>query len=117
MRLLTQNTEELILQELFKTKNTEELILKELFNLNQKFDDFKNSTQRQFKQIREEIQELEQNMATKEELKALEEKMATKEELRAMKENVNSTEYIEKIAREKLGMYLPNEKVYIDIGK
>ena len=26
-------------------------------------------------------------------------------------------EYIEEIAREKLGMYLPNEKVYIDIGK
>lgn len=31
------------------------------------------------------------------------------------KENVNSTEYIENIAREKLGMYLPNERVYYDI--
>lgn len=41
----------------------------------------------------------------------------TKESLVAMKENVNSPEYIEQIAREKLGMYLPNEKVYIDIGK
>jgi len=41
----------------------------------------------------------------------------TKESLIAMKENVNSPEYIEQIAREKLGMYLPNEKVYIDIGK
>ena len=26
-------------------------------------------------------------------------------------------EYIEQIAREKLDMYLPNERVYIDIGK
>lgn len=41
----------------------------------------------------------------------------TKESLLVMKENVNSPEYIEKIAREKLGMYLPNERVYIDIGK
>ena len=41
----------------------------------------------------------------------------TKESLVAMKENVNSPEYIEKIAREKLGMYLPNERVYIDISK
>lgn len=31
--------------------------------------------------------------------------------------NIDSTEYIEKIAREKLDMYLPNEKVYIDIEK
>ncbi len=41
----------------------------------------------------------------------------TKESLLTMKENVNSPEYIEQIAREKLGMYLPNERVYIDIGK
>lgn len=41
----------------------------------------------------------------------------TKESLLAMKDNVNSPEYIEEIAREKLDMYLPNEKVYIDIGK
>lgn len=40
-----------------------------------------------------------------------------KEELLAMKENLNSTEYIEQVAREKLGMYLPNERVYIDIAK
>ena len=40
-----------------------------------------------------------------------------KEELIAMKENADSPEYIEKIAREKLGMYLPNERVYIDIEK
>ena len=41
----------------------------------------------------------------------------TKEDLIAMKENVDSSEYIEKIAREKLGMYLPNERVYIDKEK
>ena len=36
------------------------------------------------------------------------------EELLATQENVNSPEYIEKVAREKLDMYLPNETVYID---
>lgn len=39
-----------------------------------------------------------------------------KSELMATKENINSQEYIEKVAREKLNMYKPNEKVYIDIG-
>lgn len=34
-------------------------------------------------------------------------------ELKAKKENVDSNEYIEEIAREKLDMYLPNERVYI----
>lgn len=57
----------------------------------------------------------------KQEIKKCEEQIAeakeTKESLVQMKENVNSPEYIEQIAREKLGMYLPNEKVYIDIGK
>ena len=41
----------------------------------------------------------------------------TKDSLTQIKENVNSTEYIEKVARENLGMYLPNDRVYIDIGK
>lgn len=36
--------------------------------------------------------------------------------LLATKENVNSIEYIEQIAREKLNMYLPNERVYVDVG-
>ncbi len=36
------------------------------------------------------------------------------EELNEKKHNINSNEYIEKIAREKLGMYLPNERVYVD---
>lgn len=39
------------------------------------------------------------------------------EELLATQENVNSPEYIEKVAREKLDMYLPNETVYIDSNK
>lgn len=38
-------------------------------------------------------------------------------ELQQTKENIDSTEYIEQIARDKLGMYLPNERVYIDISK
>ena len=40
-----------------------------------------------------------------------------REQLMSMKENVNSTEYIEEMAREKLDMYLPNERVYVDMGK
>ncbi len=47
----------------------------------------------------------------------IEQAKENKDSLVAMKDNVNSPEYIEKIAREKLGMYLPNERVYIDIGK
>ena len=39
----------------------------------------------------------------------------TKQELTDTLQSLNSTEYIESIAREKLDMYLPNEKVYIDI--
>ena len=39
------------------------------------------------------------------------------EELLATQQNVNSEEYIEKVAREELDMYLPNEIVYIDISK
>ena len=37
------------------------------------------------------------------------------EELKNVKNNINSTEYIENMVREKLGLYLPNERVYIDI--
>lgn len=40
----------------------------------------------------------------------------TNQNLNQVKENVNSTEYIENVAREKLGMYLPNEKIFYDIG-
>lgn len=33
------------------------------------------------------------------------------------KENINSPEYIEQIAREKLDMYLPNERVFVQTNK
>jgi len=48
--------------------------------------------------------------------KQIDEETERKNSLIALKENANSLEYIEKIAREKLKMYKPNEKVYIDIG-
>ena len=41
---------------------------------------------------------------------------AYQETLTETKSNINSKEYIEKVAREKLDMYLPNERVYIDKG-
>ena len=40
-----------------------------------------------------------------------------KEQLLETKANINSKEFIEEVARERLDMYLPNEKVYIDISK
>lgn len=40
-----------------------------------------------------------------------------KDELLATQKNVNSPEYIEQVAREKLDMYLPNETVYVDSNK
>ncbi len=39
------------------------------------------------------------------------------EELTKESEMIQSDEYIEKIAREKLGMVKKNERVYVDIGK
>ena len=39
------------------------------------------------------------------------------QELDKTEASVDSLEYIEAVAREKLDMYLPNEKVYIDITK
>ena len=47
--------------------------------------------------------------------KLIDKAMMKTEELKETKNNINSLEYIEKIAREKLNMYLPNEKVYIDV--
>lgn len=60
-----------------------------------------------------------------EELKTISEKIEVaedelnqnKQDLEEEKQNINSTEYIEKLAREKLGMYLQNERVYIDSNK
>ena len=40
-----------------------------------------------------------------------------KEDLVATKENVDSYEYIENVAREKLDMYLPTETIFIDVSK
>jgi len=38
------------------------------------------------------------------------------EELKNEKEMIQSDEYIEKIAREKLGMVKKNERVFVDVG-
>lgn len=46
----------------------------------------------------------------------IQEETEYKNELIAKKENVNSEEFIEQTAREKLDMYLPTEKVYVDAG-
>ena len=46
----------------------------------------------------------------------IEEQQAYNDELVAEKENVDSKEFIEQMAREKLDMYYPNEKVYLDKG-
>ena len=53
--------------------------------------------------------------ANKEEIeKKLSQAEEYSEQLKKIKENVNSKEYIEEVAREKLDMYLPNERVYIN---
>lgn len=44
-------------------------------------------------------------------------KLAYQESLKETKSNINSEEYIEEMAREKLDMYLPNERVYVDKDK
>lgn len=46
----------------------------------------------------------------------IEEASEYKDSLVSLKENAHSLEYIEKIAREKLNMYMPNETVYRDVG-
>lgn len=48
--------------------------------------------------------------------KQIENQEQTKEDLTKRKDDVNSLEYIEQAAREKLDMYYPNERVYIDAG-
>lgn len=40
-----------------------------------------------------------------------------KEKLANMQDNIDSDEFIEQIARDKLNMYLPNERVYVDANK
>ncbi len=46
----------------------------------------------------------------------IDEQKEYKQELNSVNENINSPEYIEGVARDKLNMYMPNERVYIDIG-
>ena len=41
---------------------------------------------------------------------------ARQQEVESMKESVDTDEYIEKIAREKLGMIKQNEKIFIDVS-
>lgn len=46
----------------------------------------------------------------------IEEEKEYKEELAKKQTDINSDEFIENTARDKLDMYLPNEKVYVDTG-
>lgn len=46
----------------------------------------------------------------------IQEQKEYKEELAKKKDNVTSLDYIEQTAREKLDMYYPNERVYVDRG-
>lgn len=46
----------------------------------------------------------------------IEEAEKYKEELTQNKEDVTSLDFIEQTAREKLDMYYPNERVYVDMG-
>lgn len=45
----------------------------------------------------------------------IQEETEYKQSLLELKDNLSSPEYIEQVAREKLGMYLPNERVYFDV--
>ena len=56
------------------------------------------------------------NKNNKELSSQIEEEKNNNQKLLAEKENVDSKEFIEETAREKLDMYYPNEKVYIDSG-
>lgn len=46
----------------------------------------------------------------------IEEEKEYKEELAKKKDDVSSLDFIEQMAREKLDMYYPNERVYVDRG-
>lgn len=73
------------------------MLIKQQLNISQYNEDLKNLSEK----IEVAEDELNQN----------------KQDLEEEKQNINSTEYIEKLAREKLGMYLQNERVYIDSNK
>ncbi len=55
--------------------------------------------------------------STEELSQQIEDEKQNKEELSKKKDDVNSNEFIEEMAREKLDMYYPTEKVYVDQGK
>ena len=55
--------------------------------------------------------------STEELSQQIEDEKQNKEELSKKKDDVNSNEFIEEMAREKLDMYYPNERVYVDQGK
>lgn len=63
--------------------------------------------QKTLNQYSKNAEELNQQIASEE---------ATNEDLNQQKDNVNSLEFIEEMAREKLDMYYPNERVYMDQG-
>ena len=46
----------------------------------------------------------------------IEEQKEYKEELARKKDDVTSLDFIEQTAREKLDMYYPNERIYVDRG-
>lgn len=48
---------------------------------------------------------------------SIEEQKQLNEDLKKQKEEVNSDQYIERVAREKLGMVKPGEKVFSDVNK
>lgn len=58
----------------------------------------------------------EYSLSKKDVEKEISEQTDYNKELNETKNNVNSKEFIENMAREKLDMYLPNEKVYVDKG-
>ena len=61
------------------------------------------------KQYKDEINELSSKIDV-----AQDELNQNKKDLEQKKQDTQSLEYIEQIAREKLGMYLQNERVYVD---
>ena len=73
------------------------MLLKQEMNINQ----YKNEIEVLASKIETSEDELNQN----------------KQDLKQKEENNQSLEYIEQVAREKLGMYLQNERVYIDSNK
>lgn len=56
------------------------------------------------------------NQDSNELVSQIEEEKEYKEELAKKKEDVNSLDFIEQTAREKLDMYYPNERIYVDRG-